>query len=105
MFKFLHEDSKSSSTRVTLFLGTLGILALIFSICTYMLIHAWNCETIDWSGMSIFLGAVSAFAGTLLYGKVQQKKVENAANKQVDTVHIAGSDFDIDATKTMQNKD
>jgi hypothetical protein len=44
-------------------------------------IHAIKCTTIDWSGMAIFLGAVSAFAGTLLYGKVQQKKVENDTTK------------------------
>ncbi len=77
MFNFLREDTNVSSMRVTLFLGTLGICALILSVCTYMLIHAVGCTTLDWSGMSIFMGAVSAFAGTLLYGKVQQKKVEN----------------------------
>jgi hypothetical protein len=80
MFKFLREDSKVSSLRVTLFLGTLGICALIGAICVYMTIHAIKCTDIDWSGMAVFLGAVSAFAGTLLYGKVQQKKVENAKN-------------------------
>jgi hypothetical protein len=46
-----------------------------------MYIHAVKCTELDWSGMSIFLGAMSAFAGTLLYGKVQQKKVEVNAKK------------------------
>jgi hypothetical protein len=31
--------------------------------------------------MSIFLGSIAAFTGTLLYGKVQQKKVEKVENK------------------------
>jgi hypothetical protein len=84
MFKFLNEDSKVSSMRVTLFLGTLGICALILSICVYMIIHAVGCTTLDWSGMSIFLGSVAAFAGTLLYGKVQQKKVETHDKKDIN---------------------
>lgn len=82
MWKFLHEDSKVSSMRLTLFLGTLCICVLILGILTYMIIHATKCTTLDWSGMAIFLGAVSAFAGTLLYGKVQQKKVETSTNKE-----------------------
>jgi hypothetical protein len=47
--------------------------------------HAYKCTEIDWSGMSIFLGAISAFTGTLLYGKVQQKKVETNATKNINT--------------------
>jgi hypothetical protein len=31
--------------------------------------------------MSIFLTSIAAFTGTLLYGKVQQKKVENKDDK------------------------
>jgi hypothetical protein len=77
MFKFLREDSNISSMRVTLFLGTLCICLLCAGIFTYTLIHAFKCTVLDWSGMSIFLTAIAAFAGTLLYGKVQQKKVEN----------------------------
>lgn len=85
MFKFLNEDSKVSSMRVTLFLGTLGILTLILSLDIYMIVHAIGCTTLDWSGMSIFVGSVAAFAGTLLYGKVQQKKVENKpTDKTID---------------------
>lgn len=76
MFKFLNEDSKISSMRVTLFLGTLCVCMLTLGILTYLVIHAVKCTSIDWSGMSIFIGAISAFLGTLLYGKVQQKKVE-----------------------------
>ena len=82
MWKFLHEDSKVSSMRLTLFLGTLCICVLILGILIYMIIHATKCTTLDCSGMAIFLGAVSAFAGTLLYGKVQQKKVETSTSKE-----------------------
>jgi hypothetical protein len=32
--------------------------------------------------MSIFLTSIAAFAGTLLYGKVQQKKVEKVPDKE-----------------------
>jgi hypothetical protein len=42
------------------------------------MIHAVKCTDIDWSGMSIFLTSLAAFTGTLLYGKVQQKKVEKS---------------------------
>lgn len=82
MWKFLHEDSKVSSMRLTLFLGTVCICLLVLGILTYMIIHATKCTTLDWSGMAIFLGAVSAFGGTLLYGKVQQKKVEKSSEKE-----------------------
>jgi len=85
MFKFLREDTQVSSMRVTLFLCTICICTLILSICVYMFIHAYKCTEIDWSGMSIFLGAISAFTGTLLYGKVQQKKVETNATKNINT--------------------
>jgi hypothetical protein len=78
MFNFLKEDTNVSSMRVTLFLGTLCICLLCVGIFIYTLIHAVKCTTLDWSGMSIFLGSIAAFAGTLLYGKVQQKKVEKA---------------------------
>lgn len=76
MFKFLQEDSKVSSTRVALFLGvsTACIIAL------GVLFHIIHCTVkecdIEWSGASLFIGAISAFIGTLLYGKVQQKKIE-----------------------------
>jgi hypothetical protein len=82
MFNFLKESTDVSSMRVTLFLGTLCICLLCLGIFTYILIHAVKCTTLDWSGMSIFLGSIAAFTGTLLYGKVQQKKVENVANKE-----------------------
>ena len=46
-----------------------------------MIIHAVKCTTLDWSGMSLFLTGVSALMGTVLIGKVQQKKVETNANE------------------------
>jgi hypothetical protein len=33
--------------------------------------------------MSIFLTSLAAFVGTLLYGKVQQKKVENNDKEKI----------------------
>jgi len=81
MFNFLREDSKISSMRVTLFLGTLCIIFLCLGVFVYTIIHAVKCTTLDWAGMSIFVGGISAFAGTLLYGKVQQKKVESNGKK------------------------
>jgi hypothetical protein len=63
--------------RVTLFIGTLCVCLLCIGIFVYLIIHATKCTTTDWSGMSIFLTSLAAFTGTLLYGKVQQKKVEN----------------------------
>lgn len=84
MFKFLREDSTISSMRVSLFIGIICVAILCIGIFIYTLIHAVKCSTLDWSGMSIFLGAIAAFAGTFLYGKVQQKKVE--ITKPLDTV-------------------
>ncbi len=84
MFKFLSEDTKVSSMRVTLFLGTLCICMLVLAMCVYMYVHSYKCTDIDWSGMAIFLGSVAAFAGTLLYGKVQQKKVEQVNTPKQD---------------------
>lgn len=81
MFNFLKESTDVSSMRVTLFLGTLCICLLCIGILVYIIIHAVKCSTLDWSGMSIFLTSIAAFTGTLLYGKVQQKKVENKDDK------------------------
>jgi hypothetical protein len=77
MFNFLKESTDVSSMRVTLFLGTLCVCLLCIGILVYIIIHAVKCTTLDWSGVSIFLTSIAAFTGTLLYGKVQQKKVEN----------------------------
>jgi hypothetical protein len=77
MFNFLKESTDISSMRVTLFLGTLCVCLLCIGVLVYIIIHAVKCTTLDWSGISIFLTSIAAFTGTLLYGKVQQKKVEN----------------------------
>jgi hypothetical protein len=77
MFNFLKESTDVSSMRVTLFLGTICVCLLCIGILVYIIIHAVKCTTLDWSGISIFLTSIAAFTGTLLYGKVQQKKVEN----------------------------
>ena len=77
MFNFLKESTDVSSMRVTLFLGTLCVCLLCIGILVYIISHAVKCTTLDWSGISIFLTSIAAFTGTLLYGKVQQKKVEN----------------------------
>jgi hypothetical protein len=81
MFGFLKESTDVSSMRVTLFIGTLCVCLLCIGIFIYLIIHATKCTNLDWSGMSIFLTSVAAFTGTLLYGKVQQKKVENNDDK------------------------
>jgi hypothetical protein len=81
MFGFLKESTDVSSMRVTLFIGTLCVCLLCIGIFIYLIIHATKCTTLDWSGMSIFLTSLAAFTGTLLYGKVQQKKVENNDDK------------------------
>ena len=81
MFNFLKESTDVSSMRVTLFLGTLCVCLLCIGILVYTIIHAVKCTTLDWSGMSIFLTSIAAFTGTLLYGKVQQKKVESNDDK------------------------
>jgi hypothetical protein len=81
MFNFLKESTDVSSMRVTLFLGTLCVCLLCVGVLVYIIIHAVKCTTLDWSGISIFLTSIAAFTGTLLYGKVQQKKVENKDDK------------------------
>ena len=86
MFNFLKESTDVSSMRVTLFIGTLCICLLTIGVFVYLIIHATKCTTLDWSGMSIFLTSLAAFTGTLLYGKVQQKKVEksNIDNQNIE---------------------
>jgi hypothetical protein len=86
MFNFLKESTDVSSMRVTLFIGTLCICLLTIGVFVYLIIHATKCTTLDWSGMSIFLTSLAAFTGTLLYGKVQQKKVEksNLDNQNIE---------------------
>lgn len=86
MFNFLKESTDVSSMRVTLFIGTLCICLLTIGVFVYLIIHATKCTSLDWSGMSIFLTSLAAFTGTLLYGKVQQKKVEksNIDNQNIE---------------------
>lgn len=78
MFKFLNEDTKSSTIRVVLFMGTVAAFLLMLG----MLYHIISYEEVKWESMSVFLLAVSSYLGTLLFGKVSQKKIENKDSKQ-----------------------
>ena len=77
MFKFLRDDSNISSTRLSLFLGTSTACVILLSVFFHIVYCTINQCAIEWSGAAMLITAVSAFMGTLLYGKVQQKKVEN----------------------------
>lgn len=73
MLNFFKEDTKESTTRLVLVLGTLAVCSLFFG----MVYHIIKYENVRWEGLSILTVSVSGYMGTLLYGKVQQKKVEN----------------------------
>lgn len=76
MFKFLRDDSNISSTRLSLFLGTSTACIILLAVFFHVIYCTVNQCAIEWSGAAMLITAVSAFMGTLLYGKVQQKKFE-----------------------------
>lgn len=79
MFNFLKEDSKSSTTRLILLISTFSS----FLLTAGMFYHVVSYKDVAWESMSVFLVSISGYMGTLLYGKVQQKKIEK--NKDSNT--------------------
>jgi len=100
MCNFLLESSKLSSTRLVLIAGTLTAclteLSVMFHIM-YCTIH--ECQ-INWTGASFFTSTIAAFIATLLYGKVQQKKIEVKDNEDTNPVHSV----DYTVVNTTTNK-
>ena len=77
MFNFLKEDTNTSTTRIVLLLGTLAACLIMVG----MLYHIVIYENVKWESMSVFLLAIASYMGTLLFGKVTQKKIEKDQHK------------------------
>jgi len=65
--------------------STIRIAVAVYTMITYMLLRAMyryivtQIEikgTIDWYGLTAFLGAISSFVGLVLWQKVKQKDIE-----------------------------
>jgi hypothetical protein len=67
------KEFKFSSIRITLIWG-MGLITLPF-IGIFIRLLDLNAK-IDYSGMGILITTLAAFIGTLVYGKVKQKKTE-----------------------------
>jgi len=76
MFRFLHEDSKVSTTRVISFMAVIASLLLILVLAFNMIYKTWKCEAVGWEGISLFLASLSTFNAPFILGKVHQKKIE-----------------------------
>lgn len=81
MLEFLKDNSNMSSTRLVLILGMIGALCLSSGVLFYIIWNTVKGIAIEWSGITLFLGGLSAMIGTLLYGKVKQKSIEATATK------------------------
>jgi len=80
MLEFLKDNSNMSSTRLVLILGMIGVLCLSSGVLFYIIWNTIKGVAVEWSGITLFLGGLSAIIGTLLYGKVKQKSIEVASN-------------------------
>jgi len=64
---------------VTIFSGLL-ILTMIFNVVWLTI----NNKDVDWSGMSILLGTITAFTTATAWQKVRQKKIEVQSQNNTD---------------------
>jgi hypothetical protein len=72
----LTSGSKESSIRLTMLWGMLISSIILLSLSFIIIYCSIYDKNLDWSGMSLFMGALSTFMGVLIYGKVNQKKQE-----------------------------
>ena len=74
---YLQHGTKESSMRLMSFMmvvvGCLGVICSIL-ICFYQLFFK---QTIDWTGLSLYITSCGGFSGIGLTGKYYQKRVEN----------------------------
>lgn len=68
------KNGEKSSVRIVL----IATIALVTLLVFAMIYHILFSETIDWGGMALFLTAITALLGSVLYGKVKQKKIEQS---------------------------
>jgi hypothetical protein len=87
-FDFLKDDSKVSTTRVVYFMIALGALLLIGCACFNIIWQTLYCASVPWEGISLLLASLSSILGVVMYGKVQQKRIEKqdgSINKDIQT--------------------
>ena len=76
MFGFLREDSYVSTMRTCCFIVAIAILLLLLSVCYYVIRNTNFEKDIDFSGISLVLGASGALITGALFTKAKQKKTE-----------------------------
>lgn len=78
--KFLKEDTKLSTTRLALFIGMMIAVLIGASMSFNIVYNTIKCAMISWTGQASMLTALTAFVGSLVWGKVNQKKHETNTN-------------------------
>jgi NADH:ubiquinone oxidoreductase subunit 3 (subunit A) len=81
VYKLILLSVKNSIVRLSVIWVWVLVSFLVLDISIYILANLdTTTRSIDWLGISTFLTAMAAFVGAVLYGKVQEKKIENRAN-------------------------
>jgi hypothetical protein len=79
--KALSESGASSSMRIALLTVIILSALLVLAMVIYILISVNQSKEIDWSGLSLLLGAIGVFLTPAFTGKAIQKKFETDARK------------------------
>lgn len=77
LFQMLSAKGTISSMRVGFLSIILMAAVLIGCIAIYMIKKTWQADgLIDWTGISIMLGAIGVFISPVVYGKYKQQSNE-----------------------------
>ena len=102
MWNFLKSNSSESSLRVNMFIITVPIGMILFSVFFYIMhrtivpteIHVtkeyskYIYEVIPWVSLGAFVGAILAALMTIWYGKKMNKEIENELPKEENTSQL-----------------
>ena len=73
---YLDSDSNKSTMRLVLMIVTIVVCFILLVTAVTAIILVLMNRTVDWYGMSAFIGAITLILGTVITGKVSQKGIE-----------------------------
>lgn len=82
---YLASNTQNSMMRLVLLIITIVGSAVILLVTTSSVIIQLKGKTVDWMGISTFIGAITLLMGSVITGKVTQKSKEKQSNDPIKT--------------------
>lgn len=73
---FKDDKGNNSSMRLVFGIGAVLVILMVLVMVTYILVFSLKGQTVNWSDIAKYLGAVSVFTAMFISGKTRQKKHE-----------------------------